>query len=178
MHIRRPSAPGVIALLALFFALGGTAIAAKHYLITSTSQIKPSVLRQLHGQTGAVGPQGASGVTGPQGPTGPQGTQGPAGASNATYVTAGPYLVGAGAQTGGTATCPSGQVVSGGGAYGNSASPNQSIDASFPRIGPGSSVPNQWGAYFDNNTGSDTTFAVYAICVAASATVESSFAEH
>ena len=52
MRVRRPSASSVIASLALFFALGGTAIAAKHYLITSTSQIKPSVLKQLHGQEG------------------------------------------------------------------------------------------------------------------------------
>ena len=42
MHIRKPSPGTAIALLALFFAMGGTAIAAHHYLITKTSQIKPS----------------------------------------------------------------------------------------------------------------------------------------
>ena len=71
MH-RRPSPATAIALLALFFALGGTAIAAKHYLITSTSQIKPSVLEQLHGKVGETGPAGTAGLAGPQGPGGPR----------------------------------------------------------------------------------------------------------
>ena len=46
---RRPSPSLIVALLALFVALGGTAIAAGRYLITSTSQIRPSVLAQLGG---------------------------------------------------------------------------------------------------------------------------------
>jgi hypothetical protein len=76
----------VIACLALFFALGGTAIAAQRYLITSVSQIKPSVLAKLRGDAGAqgpsgpVGPAGPAGLTGPAGPTGLTGPQGPAGA--------------------------------------------------------------------------------------------------
>jgi len=65
MHPRRPSPTTVIALLALFFALGGAAVAAKHYLITSTSQIKPSVLKSLRGKTGAAGKVGPQGLTGP-----------------------------------------------------------------------------------------------------------------
>jgi hypothetical protein len=49
--------PTLVAYLALFIVLGGgTAFAAKHYLITSTRQIKPNVLRALHGATGATGP--------------------------------------------------------------------------------------------------------------------------
>jgi hypothetical protein len=41
--------PTVLSLLALFFALGGTAIAAKHYIITSTSQIKAERLEPASG---------------------------------------------------------------------------------------------------------------------------------
>lgn len=44
---RRVSPSMVVAVLALVFAMGGGAFAAGHYLITSTSQIKPSVLREL-----------------------------------------------------------------------------------------------------------------------------------
>jgi hypothetical protein len=62
--LRKPSPAMAVALLALFVALGGTAIAAKHYVITSTKQIKPNVLRYLKGATGARGPQGAVGPTG------------------------------------------------------------------------------------------------------------------
>ena len=75
--MRRPST--WIAILALFVALGGTAAAATHYLITSTSQIKPSVLRKLRGDTGLTGPQGPRGVTGAQGPKGETGAPGPKG---------------------------------------------------------------------------------------------------
>jgi hypothetical protein len=75
MRPRRSSLATVLAALALFVSLGGTAVAARHYLITSTAQIKPSVVRQLHGSTGARG------AAGPQGPAGSQGTAGPPGAS-------------------------------------------------------------------------------------------------
>jgi hypothetical protein len=77
--VRRPSPATIIASLALFFAFGGTAIAAKHYLITSTSQIKPSVLAKLKGKAGKQGPAGATGATGAQGTPGAAGTQGLAG---------------------------------------------------------------------------------------------------
>jgi hypothetical protein len=46
---RTPSPAMFVACIALFVALGGTAVAADHYLITSTSQIKPSVVKQLRG---------------------------------------------------------------------------------------------------------------------------------
>ena len=68
--------PTAISLLALFLALGGTALAAKHYLITSTHQIKPSVLSALKGKTGKKGPAGAKGETGAKGEAGPRGETG------------------------------------------------------------------------------------------------------
>jgi len=67
--------------LALVFALGGTALARHHstarsrYLITSTSQISPSVLAKLKGRPGPPGPPGS----GPLGPQGLQGLVGPIG---------------------------------------------------------------------------------------------------
>jgi hypothetical protein len=67
---RRPSPTTIIACLALFFSLAGTGIAASRYIITSTSQIKPSVRRALHGAEGARGPVGPQGVPGTTGPVG------------------------------------------------------------------------------------------------------------
>jgi hypothetical protein len=70
-----------VATMALVFAMTGTAIAAKHYLITSTSQISPKVLKALKGRTGATGSAGANGAPGAGGVTGPHGAEGPAGLS-------------------------------------------------------------------------------------------------
>src|SRR6202161_4975073 len=79
MRLRHVSPATVLSGLALFFALGGSAIAAKRYLITSTGQIKPSVLKQLQGPRGATGSPGASGASGPAGTPGARGASGPAG---------------------------------------------------------------------------------------------------
>jgi hypothetical protein len=113
MHLHKPSPTGVIALLALFLALGGTAIAAHHYLITSTSQIKPSVLKKLKGNTGPAGPAGA---IGPAGASGPQGPAGPVNLSALTSVTGATVEVPPGEIKGASAFCPAGsRAVSGGG---------------------------------------------------------------
>ncbi len=74
----------VAATLALVFAMGGSAVAASHYLITSTKQISPKVLKELRaaakpGAPGAPGASGASGASGPNGLNGAPGTNGQAG---------------------------------------------------------------------------------------------------
>jgi Collagen triple helix repeat (20 copies) len=62
--------------LALVFAMSGGAYAASKYLITSTKQISPKVLKALKGKTGPAGPAGPAGAAG----VGTAGAQGAAGA--------------------------------------------------------------------------------------------------
>jgi hypothetical protein len=68
----------VVATLALIFAMTGSAVAATHYLITSSKQISPKVLKELKapGKTGASGPAGSAGAQGLQGVQGLQGAAG------------------------------------------------------------------------------------------------------
>jgi hypothetical protein len=93
-RLGRVSPAMVVAMLALFVALTGTAVATTSALITG-KQIKngsitgldiknksvtgTDIKGRLRGATGARGPQGAAGPQGPQGPHGAQGIQGPAG---------------------------------------------------------------------------------------------------
>jgi hypothetical protein len=76
-----------VALLALFFALGGTSYAASSALLPKNSvgsaQVRNGSLRTVDfskkakaGLRGAPGPQGTQGVQGQRGPTGTQGAQG------------------------------------------------------------------------------------------------------
>jgi len=84
---RHLSYANVAATLALVFSMSGGALAATHYLITSTKQINPKVLKKLTGHAGAqgvagpTGPRGATGATGATGPAGPAGIQGLTGPS-------------------------------------------------------------------------------------------------
>ena len=90
MRRHKPSPAVIVAIVALVIALGGTAIAANRYIITSTSQIKPSVLRALHGARGAVGPPGKDGAIGPQGLQGSAGSPGSPGATGPPGETGAP----------------------------------------------------------------------------------------
>jgi hypothetical protein len=95
---RRFSYANVAATLALVFAMSGGAFAAKHYLVSSTKQISPKVLKKLKGK---AGPKGANGVTGATGPTGPTGATGAPGAAGKDGVGT-PLFFKAPANTGGT----------------------------------------------------------------------------
>jgi hypothetical protein len=74
--IDRFGLPGAISVVALIFAMAGGAYAAKKYVITSTSQIKPSVLRSLKGSPGVPGAGGTTGDTGAPGAPGSPGANG------------------------------------------------------------------------------------------------------
>jgi hypothetical protein len=101
---RRPGYAEVTATIALVLAMSGGALAAGHYLITSTKQIKPSVLRHLKGARGPRGATGSRGATG---------------------------LPGAGGQPGGDGQPGSGGPPGAGinGIFGNGADGNQTISA-------------------------------------------------
>ena len=73
---RRLTYANIVASLALLFAMTGGAYAATHYLINSTKQINPRVIRALQGKAGGFGTPGSSGAQGPQGPQGKEGPQG------------------------------------------------------------------------------------------------------
>jgi hypothetical protein len=88
----------VVATLALIFAMSGGAFAASRYLLHSTRQISPGVLKALKGRRGKtglagnlgpIGPQGIAGPPGEKGPKGEQGKVGPAGFSPASPLPSG-----------------------------------------------------------------------------------------
>lgn len=92
----------VVATMALVFSMSGGALAASHYLINSTRQIKPSVLKALKGKPGPRGLTGAAGATGATGAAGAAGSPGTPG-SFSTTLSSGQTIRGA-YNTGGTAT--------------------------------------------------------------------------
>jgi Collagen triple helix repeat (20 copies) len=106
--------PGVIAVLALVFAMAGGAYAAKKYVITSTSQIKPSVLKTLQkpgpaGVPGAKGDPGAAGAKGDAGARGANGDPGAPGTAGTAGKPGSPWVVGTapeGAELKGTWSVP------------------------------------------------------------------------
>lgn len=113
---KRVTYANVAMTLALVFAMSGGAYAAGKYLITSTKQISPKVLKALAGKpgkTGAAGPAGlagpvgaagAQGPAGPLGPVGPTGKEGPQGKQGES---------GQNGTTGFTETLPKGKTLKG-----------------------------------------------------------------
>ena len=120
---RRISPVTVIASVALVFAVTGTGMAAGHYLITSTSQIKPSVLRSIRGKLGPQGPAGAQGAPGATGAAGTSFSTSDVSVATGTPETLCPVGGGSCEAAVGTATCPSGSVAIAGGFDGGASPP-------------------------------------------------------
>ena len=142
----------LIGLVAGVLLTGTAATAASRWLITSTHQIKPSVLRHLRGERGK------------------RGATGPAGAFSTANVTqvAGPVETmcaspGGSCQVNGSlATCAPGSVVIGGGWEGDVPSPNATVDDSWP-IGSGS-----WDVVMTNLSSISASFHAVAVCASGS----------
>jgi hypothetical protein len=99
--------PGVIAVVALVFAMAGGALAAKKVIITKLSQISPGVQKQLKGKTGPAGPAGPAGTkgdTGAVGPQGPAGSAGKDGSNGAPGAPGSPWVAGGTLPAGSTET--------------------------------------------------------------------------
>ncbi len=73
---KRITYANVAATMALVFSMSGGALAAKHYLVSSTKQISPTVLKKLKGSAGKTGATGATGATGSAGTPGTPGAPG------------------------------------------------------------------------------------------------------
>ena len=115
----------IVALIALFAALAGTATAAGTAVLITSKQIKdgsiqladmsPTTKKALKGERG---PRGYTGFTGLTGPQGLQGAQGPAGGfdpNKVTYVQGTPFSIAPGAIGSGATHCPLGaKAISGG----------------------------------------------------------------
>lgn len=84
---RRLTYANVVSTVCLFVLLGGTAAAARHYVITSTKQISPKVLKKLKGRRGLQGLPGSAGAVGATGAKGDDGAAGAKGATGAIGAT-------------------------------------------------------------------------------------------
>ena len=112
---RRLCYANVVATFALVFAMSGGALAAGHYLLTSTGQVSPKVLKALKGKSGpagAPGPQGAQGAQGPKGEAGAPGARGETGAKGETGATGAAGVTGARQRAGATGA-PGGPALTG-----------------------------------------------------------------
>src|ERR1700722_154736 len=104
--LKRVTYVNVAMTLVLVFAMSGGAFAAGKYLITSTKQIKPSVLKQLTGKAGPAGKNGTNGANGANGAPGEKGAPGANGTNGANGANG--SSVGSTALASKNANCPEG----------------------------------------------------------------------
>jgi hypothetical protein len=122
----------VVAVAALVLAMGGGAYAAKKYVITSTKQIKPSVLKSLQGKSGVAGSTGPAGSSGKDGTNGKDGSNGNDGSNGVDGTDGSPWTAGG--------TLPSGATETGSWAFAETEAfkptPWQPISFMIPLEGP------------------------------------------
>lgn len=172
---RRPSAGVVLAVVALFVALGGSSYAAVSVLPKASvgaPQIKQGAVNSKKVQDGSLlakdfkAGQLPAGAQGPQGPQGTQGEQGPAGPQGAPgisgfqIVEAAPINVDPGRTSQQTVNCPAGKKAISGG-YETSSS----TDVTLNRTGPSTTAGAAWYVRITNNTGVAKTWNAQAVCV-------------
>ncbi len=181
--MKRPSPAMAVALVALVFSMSGGALAASHYIITSTSQIKPTVLRKLEkpalaatpaapvpGPAGATGERGAKGDPGEPGaqglkgetvvgPRGEKGEQGALGIQRIQQAEGEPVtlLPGQHREEGLEATCPEGGTPIGGGYVASEATIHVYASSMMTNVG--------WHVSAINTSGTNEgTVTVHVIC--------------
>ncbi|MFE4591693.1 hypothetical protein [Streptomyces laurentii] len=111
------------------------------------------------GPAGAAGPAGPAGTEGPTGPEGPAGPVGPAGPTLPTQIVPATFTLANGLNTG-TATCPSGTSIAGGGLKTPLGGNNLTVQLyeSYPSAG------DTWTVSFNNSAGTTGSYTVYAVC--------------
>jgi hypothetical protein len=160
----------VLAIVALFVALGGSSYAAVTVLpraSVGTPQLKQSAVNSKKVADGSLlvkdfkagqlpaGPQGPQGPQGEQGPAGPQGAPG---ISGFQIVESPAINVDPGRTAQGTVTCPAGKKAISGG-YETASSSNVTLN----RTGP--SGTTAWYVRITNNTAAAKTWNAQAVCV-------------
>jgi hypothetical protein len=110
----RFGAPGIVAVIALVFALAGGAYAASNALSGKQKKEVEKIAKKYAGKPGAAGAAGPAGPVGAKGDTGAAGSSGATGATGKGTTGA----TGATGQTGFTETLPSGMTETGTWSYG------------------------------------------------------------
>ena len=183
MKIRSLSAATVIATIALFVALSGTAVAAG--MVTGANILNGSIqsidvmnetLRTVDIKNGTLlpedfkgtklpkGDQGPQGPAGPQGPEGPAGAQGQPGLSGVENVTAESVSNSTSSKAMDVA-CPAGKRLIGGGARLYNGGSFVAVDESYPL----NDTTWRATAYEVNPTGANWSVRVFAICAVVAA---------
>jgi hypothetical protein len=163
----------VVALLALFVALGGGAYAAMKVKPNSvgTKQLKDNAVTGDKVKDGSLksGDFGAGQL--PEGQKGDKGEQGPPGPVALVTVRGAETAVANNTEAGATAACPAGMSATGGGAS-LDGTIGADVNGSYPTDGPDADVlpDDAWLINANNTTGSSKNVRAYVICAQATST--------